>query len=217
MTEIAQLDLFTDKERGPNHRAKLIPAPHLATTTLAGFDPARALADAGVTLVTAYRFPRPIGLAPDTRPHPGDLLKDHEQLVILPVGWRIIDLGPSHLIGERIRRFNLVDERNRVRATIRRKLLRDDSGATFHSSMRVACPFMFSLQQVSPSWILPYIRLRYGGVVWQGAEREVRERDTRGAVKQRLRLMLFRVLNRYYPDWQFAARYWDIPSWPLHD
>jgi hypothetical protein len=163
--------------------------PVTVFSTLDGYDGEASLKDAGVL------FHEPI--------------KDYPQLRFaeLPLGWKIVEidkLGQKH---------NLIDDKGRVRATMRHTY--DFTGAIsmrrirIRATMRVACPFIFSFRGKKEGQVIARIRQRYGSEV--KSMPPIARKQLPNVIESKAQQYAFlrEWLDVALPKWKTSAKYWE--------
>lgn len=127
------------------------------------------------------------------------------QVVRLPEGWKIDVVTHRCESGTyySTRLANLLDDRGRVRAVIRRWGMGIQWAGSY---MIVACPFMLSFKRQS-GVLVARVRRRYGTEVFRIIDFP-RAGESLNDFKSRMRSALRAKLSKEFPGWQYSEYYW---------
>ncbi len=159
-------------------------------STMKGYDGEAALRSAGVV------FHEP--------------LADYPQLCFteLPAGWRIIQHN-----GQGWGMYNLLNNKNRVRATMRHNY--SYSGPIsmrrqgIRATIKVACPFILSFRGTSEGELVARVRIRHGSEIKAMPPTHIERMGRYGKLKTEKIALMKRWLDEALPGWTREAKYWD--------
>ncbi len=176
---------------GATHGVVLLPVK--VAVTLKGYDGEAALRDAGVL------FHQPLADYPKLR------------FAELPPGWKVVEIE-----GSRGEKSNLLDDKNRVRATMRH--FYGFTGAIsmrrtgIRATMIVACPFIISFRGERKGELVARIRIRHGGEIKAMPPIPFPYGSNPGEVKAEQLAFMYQWLDEAHPKWRSSARHWDLQA-----
>lgn len=173
--------------------SNLVLLPVKVISTMKGYDGEAALRDAGVLF--------------HGTPADYSTLRFAE----LPIGWKVIEHG-----GSRWGVCNLLDNKNRVRATMRHTWRLSGPISMrpigIQAIMKVACPFIISFRGEREDKLVARIRIRHGSEIKAMPATQVKaikKRGSLGEMKAEKIAFMRQWLDEALPDWKMNSKYWD--------